>query len=81
MFLKEVKNYIWQCFGCSHFEMKAGNKRELLHGELLGALLVVVTLATFDLGRAAQVLRPCESTTNTQQQHLAHSDQGQVFLS
>ena len=42
--------------GGTYFEMKTGNNRQLLHGELLGGLLVAVATATLDLGTAPQVL-------------------------
>ncbi len=38
-------------------EVKAGNDRELLHGELLGGLLMRVAAGTPDFGSRAQVLR------------------------
>jgi len=41
-------------------KMKTSNNRQLLHSELLGGLLVTVTVAAFDLGCAAEVLGPRE---------------------
>lgn len=40
--------------------MKAGHDRQLLHGQLLGGLLVTMATAALDLGAAAQVLRSGE---------------------
>jgi hypothetical protein len=40
--------------------MEAGDDGELLHGELLGRLLVGVAARAADLGRGAQVLGLCE---------------------
>lgn len=40
--------------------MKAGHDGQLLHGQLLGGLLVAMATAAFDLSTAAKVLWPGE---------------------
>lgn len=44
----------------SYFEVKAGHDGQLLHGQLLGGLLVAMATAAFDLSTAAEVLWPGE---------------------
>ena len=40
--------------------MKAGHDGQLLHGQLLGGLLVAMATTALDLSAAAEVLRPGE---------------------
>ena len=49
-----------------YLEVEAGDQREFLHGELFGGLLVAVAVTALDLGRAAEVLGPRESTSTSQ---------------
>ncbi len=44
----------------SYFEVKAGHDGQLLHGQLLGGLLVTMATAALDLSTAAEVLWPGE---------------------
>lgn len=44
----------------SDFEVEAGHDGQLLHGQLLGGLLVTMATAALDLGAAAEVLWPGE---------------------
>lgn len=44
----------------SYFEVKAGHDGQLLHGQLLGGLLVTMATAALDLSAAAEVLWPGE---------------------
>ena len=37
----------------THLEVEAGHNGQLLHGELLGGLLVAMATAAFDLGTAS----------------------------
>lgn len=47
-----------QTLARSYFEVKTGHNGQLLHGQLLGGLLVTMATAALDLGAAAKVLRP-----------------------
>lgn len=43
-----------------YLEVKAGHDGQLLHGQLLGGLLVTMATTALDLGTATEVLRPGE---------------------